>query len=556
MENNENKFKEVQLNNLIKEYYRSILNLSTHEYEKFLQLQIEKLPITFRINKVYNLCEFLEMEVHATSFKLDLQFNRYNFNYLDNIFEIESLDKVKHKEMKEILIRENDLGILRQELVAMIPVSLAEISDDSVVMDMCAAPGNKSVQILEIMNERAREKGILPSGVLISNELDATRAQKLVHFLQGQPTINVVATMCPAQDFPLIKQTLYQPDFVFCDVPCSGDGTLRKNKGLRRRWKPDYAYKNHELQINILENSIRLCKKGGRVIYSTCSINPIENESVVAYILEKYKGQVELLDLSMKVKNNLKLNFSEGLIKWKVAYDWTDVKNIQWAYDFSQVSKNKNIIKESMFHEIYTKKNFQNNILFSDPLNLRRCLRFYSHQNNSGNFFIAVFKKLEGEKDSVKDETECCTDLITDEEEILNSLLNPGQKKHKTILDDFKEMAKEFGWELDEDFKKLEVSNKINNQEDVVKFDKFVKFRDYKENYKLLDDFYDMKPLTDPENLLNKMLYCLRSTSSKVFLFSEKLCEMIHILCEMNIDIMYSGLQCFIKERKATDRVI
>ena len=65
-----------------------------------------------------------------------------------------------------------------KELVAMIPVSLIEeeINEDSIILDMCASPGNKTIQILEIMSEKARTKNTLPSGVIIANELDEKRA--------------------------------------------------------------------------------------------------------------------------------------------------------------------------------------------------------------------------------------------------------------------------------------------------------------------------------------------------------------------------------------------
>ena len=75
--------------------------------------------------------------------------------------------------IKEILMRENDFGILCQEL-AMIPISLVEneIEENSIILDMCASPGNKTIQVLEIMKEKPRMKNILPRVIIISNDLN------------------------------------------------------------------------------------------------------------------------------------------------------------------------------------------------------------------------------------------------------------------------------------------------------------------------------------------------------------------------------------------------
>ena len=288
---------------------------------------------------------------------------RYNWSNLDNIYSFCGIDKKKQTDLIDLLKKENDNGILRQELVSMIPVSLVDIKENHVILDMCAAPGNKSVQILEIMNEKAREKNILPNGLLVSNEILQSRADKLVNFLQSQPAINVLVTKCQAENFPLNEN--FSPDIIFCDVPCSGDGTTRKNKGLRRRWKPSMSLVNHRLQIKILEKALMLCKKGGNVVYSTCSINPLENEAVIAHILDKYSGYLELVDCTEKVSKQLDMKYTEGLIKWKIPHDWKNKNNnIEWVFDYDNVTKNKSMITKSMFHQVYTKNNYANNIYF------------------------------------------------------------------------------------------------------------------------------------------------------------------------------------------------
>jgi 16S rRNA C967 or C1407 C5-methylase (RsmB/RsmF family) len=242
----------------------------------------------------------------------------------------------------------------------MIPVCLVNVLENQMIIDFCAAPGSKTLQILEIMYNQAQIKNQFPSGLLISNELDVKRATMLIHLVQNHPTTNLVVTNTAAESFPSNKHIF--PDVIFCDVPCSGDGTLRKNKGLRKRWKPDYGYNDHTVQIKILENAVRLAKLGGYIVYSTCSLNPIENEAVVCHILEKFKNQLELVEIKDKIM--LSLKFSEGMTRWKVCDNWDKNGNkLEWAHEYSKIKKiKKYLIRESMFHEVYTLQNYSNNI--------------------------------------------------------------------------------------------------------------------------------------------------------------------------------------------------
>ena len=79
-------------------------------------------------------------------------------------------------------------------------------------------------------------------------------------------------------------------DRIIADVPCSGDGTLRKNETLKADWVPKNANSLHSTQKSILNRSIELLKVGGRIVYSTCSMNPVENEAVILNCLRKFKG--------------------------------------------------------------------------------------------------------------------------------------------------------------------------------------------------------------------------------------------------------------------------
>lgn len=87
-------------------------------------------------------------------------------------------------------------------------------------------------------------------------------------------------------------------DRVLADVPCTGDGTLRKNPDLWGKWHHNMGKSLHHLQLKIALRGARLLRVGGRMVYSTCSLNPIEDEAVVAALLSKSKGSLPLTPTS------------------------------------------------------------------------------------------------------------------------------------------------------------------------------------------------------------------------------------------------------------------
>jgi 16S rRNA C967 or C1407 C5-methylase (RsmB/RsmF family) len=96
------------------------------------------------------------------------------------------------------------------------------------------------------------------------------------HFVNQVPPRDVAWVICRVP----CPEGVY--DRIICDVPCSGDGTLRKNPNIWAEWTPEFAMGLHSLQLRIAQRGAALLKVGGYMVYSTCSFNPIENEAVVA----------------------------------------------------------------------------------------------------------------------------------------------------------------------------------------------------------------------------------------------------------------------------------
>ena len=112
---------------------------------------------------------------------------------------------------------------------------------DHAVLDMCASPGSKTRQLLEAM--KAGHAGSISSrGVVIANDCDEKRCATLLHQIRYSGTSHCIVTNHPAQRFPTIRTgsgRSLEFDRILCDVPCSGDGTMRKAPDLWRRWRPE-----------------------------------------------------------------------------------------------------------------------------------------------------------------------------------------------------------------------------------------------------------------------------------------------------------------------------
>lgn len=227
-----------------------------------------------------------------------------------------------------------DAGFLsRQETVSMIPPVVLAPEPHHAVLDMCAAPGSKTSQLLEIVShipEGEKE----PTGFVVANDSDAKRAYMLVHQLRRINSPAVFVTAKDAQFWPLLtrgsgvsiedraREGIF--DRVLCDVPCGGDGTSRKNPGIWKYWSMSASISIHPMQTSILLNGARLTKVGGYVCYSTCSMNPIENEAVVAEVLRISDGSLELVDKRPEMEGMLA---RPGMTSWKVMTEALSTKD-------------------------------------------------------------------------------------------------------------------------------------------------------------------------------------------------------------------------------------
>ena len=191
-------------------------------------------------------------------------------------------------DLKKWMLQHTENGnITRQEAVSMVPPLALNVSPQHRCLDMCAAPGSKTSQLLEIVN-RSLGDDESQQGLVVANDADTDRAYMLVHQCRRINSPLLVVSTHKGQHFPSIysrnegvENATKTPFFdrVLCDVPCSGDGTLRKNPAIWAKWSTSGGMTLHPLQLMIAQRGLQLLKEEGLLVYSTCSMSPYGTQS-------------------------------------------------------------------------------------------------------------------------------------------------------------------------------------------------------------------------------------------------------------------------------------
>ena len=164
-----------------------------------------------------------------------------------------------------------------QEASAMAPVAALSPRPGERVLDLCAAPGGKSSQIAA---------ALAGQGVLVANEPDAARCRVLSGNLERLGVTNaLVVNAMPEQLSPLWAECF---DRVLVDAPCSGEGMFRRDEEARAQWNAASPAGCAARQAGILDHAARMLKPGGRLVYSTCTFNTLENEGSVQSFLARH----------------------------------------------------------------------------------------------------------------------------------------------------------------------------------------------------------------------------------------------------------------------------
>lgn len=187
-----------------------------------------------------------------------------------------------------------------QEPSAMLPATLLLAKPGERVLDLCAAPGGKSTQLGAAMQGE---------GLLVCNEIHPARAKILSENIERMGIRNALVTNETPQK--LSEHFGGYFDKILVDAPCSGEGMFRKNEDAQTEWSPQNVRLCADRQDEILDCAADMLRPGGRLVYSTCTFAPDENEGSIARFLGRHP-EFELLEVPVEE------GMSRGEPKWGI----------------------------------------------------------------------------------------------------------------------------------------------------------------------------------------------------------------------------------------------
>lgn len=245
-------------------------NLLGNEFDSFLDTYEKERAYGLRINKLkISVEEFLKI----SPFNLNkIPWTCDGYYYEENIRPAKS--PLYHAGLYYI-----------QEPSAMAPVEFLDVQKGHKVLDLCAAPGGKSIQIASKLDGK---------GLLVTNDINSNRVKALVKNIEIYGVKNVLVT----NDSPERLCNNFEGFFdrILVDAPCSGEGMFRKDESLIKSWEKDDISIYPNMQREILKKASNMLKVGGKLIYSTCTFNMGENENMIKEFLNE-NGNFKLLDI-------------------------------------------------------------------------------------------------------------------------------------------------------------------------------------------------------------------------------------------------------------------
>ncbi len=269
---------------LLFDYYRSIIP----EPERWFEALADPLPTTCWTNTLKTTPESLQTILNQDAF------NTTPLAWSEQAFRVVGAHSLGNHWAYRV-------GLLHiQEEASMLAGMVLGAAPGERILDLCSAPGNKSAQLSVMMRQ---------SGTLIANDRNYGRMRALGQTLLRLGLLNVSSSIYDGTVFPGEWDAF---DRVLVDAPCSCEGTFRKKPRKIVAPNPGYSRRLADTQAALLNRALKLCRVGGRVLYSTCTFSPEENEAVVDYVLKKFKGELVLIPIEVPG-----FIMTPGLVSWQ-----------------------------------------------------------------------------------------------------------------------------------------------------------------------------------------------------------------------------------------------
>lgn len=395
---------EIAHNEEFEQYYKDQRICAEEEWDSFMTCCRSSLPMSFRFNTCVPLWRTtIRRLVDSGSQYPELGLTpciKHTREYLTtenglSLYYQVTPDKASLRKNELIigfrknLIEEDNRGALtRQETVSMLPVIYLNPQPHQNIIDLCAAPGMKYLQILDEVHSaliyRHRQNLCDNRGMILANDVCQSRVSTLAHHVKAMNCPSAAVTNYDASRFPTLfnadgKKILF--DSILADVPCSCDGTTRKAPEIWTTWKASGGLHMHKLQLSIVKRALQMLKLGGIMVYSTCSLNPLENEAIASYVVsEGYREHGVVLQ---------PLEQLEGFKTRKGLLDWL-VPNPEGGYfkSYDQVPQH---LKERVTPSMFKSQEWNESLA-------QHVMRILPHDNDTGGFFLFKVKKVAGQE--------------------------------------------------------------------------------------------------------------------------------------------------------------
>jgi NOL1/NOP2/sun family putative RNA methylase len=234
------------------------------DWEQFKQYSLSFLRRSIRINTLFGTVKEIKTNIEKKGWILE------PIPWCSEGFWI------SHPERRDVgNLLEHHLGMIYvQEAASMIPPLILSPKPGDLVLDMCAAPGSKTTQMGAMMHS---------TGLIVANDYKGQRLQSLGINLQRSCLTNVMITLMHGKRF-----YQFQFDKILLDAPCSGTGTIRKSLKTITIWNAGMISKLARQQKELIQRAFENLKPGGEMVYSTCSVEPEEDEGVVDFVLKTF----------------------------------------------------------------------------------------------------------------------------------------------------------------------------------------------------------------------------------------------------------------------------
>ncbi|WP_248403124.1 RsmB/NOP family class I SAM-dependent RNA methyltransferase [Butyrivibrio fibrisolvens] len=267
-----------------------------------------------------------------------------------------------------------------QEPSAMSPVAYLDPKPGQRVLDLCAAPGGKSTQIAGRMQGR---------GILVSNEINAGRAKILSENIERMGIGNAMVLNETPQNLSARFEGWF--DRILIDAPCSGEGMFRKNEDAVTNWSPENVRLCADRQDEILDNAASMLAPSGRLVYSTCTFAPDEDEGTIyRFLLRHPEFRVVEVPLYEGMDHG---NPSWALIDTSDESTWT-VPDLQ--YNAASTQDDQDYGLEGCLDEVKTNKEKLNKEVADQ---LANCIRLWPHHLKGEGHFLAVLERVNENSD-------------------------------------------------------------------------------------------------------------------------------------------------------------